>query len=146
MTTTDSGSRASADEVLARIALARPEWVPLARGETQMDCYGFVLAFYREAFGLELQDLPDQYTARDMVRWFRQQEAHWVCVEESLSYCVVGMGQGQITHVGVYHPSGSILHVAQRGGIVGQHVDVLRASGYTLIQYYAHRSMPGAHG
>lgn len=141
MTTTDSDSRAWADEVLTRLTLAKPEWVPLARGETQMDCYGFVLAFYREGLGLELQDLPAGYSTATMARWFHRQREQWVEVPEPLPYCVVGMGHRHITHVGVYHPSGCVLHVARRGGIIGQHVDILRASGYPLVQYYAHRSM-----
>lgn len=141
-TTTANGSLASVDEVLRRLVLANPQWTPLGRSDSHVDCYGFVVAVYREGLGLDIPDLADGLGGPVAIaRWLRKQQEHWCELTAPEPYCLVALGRvSHITHVGVYHPSGLVFHVTEVG-VVGQPVPTLQASGYSLVKYFQHRSL-----
>lgn len=114
-------SLACADSLLLR-ALGRP-WEALAIGPDAYDCWGFAWAL-RRAVGLPLPRLP-ALTPEER-QGFRR-------LPEPVPFCLVVMGlQGEATHVGVYHPSGTVYHSVEGRGVHGVNLKVLQQLFQTL--------------
>lgn len=114
-------SQACADSLILH-ALGKP-WEPLSAGPDAYDCWGFAWAL-RRAVGLQLPRLP-AVTSEER-KGFRRLPA-------PAPFCLVVMGlQDVATHVGVYHPSGTVYHSTEGRGVHGVNLKILQQLFQTL--------------
>lgn len=103
-------------------ALGKP-WGALAAGPDAYDCWGFAWSL-RRAAGLPLPRLPA--VTPEERRGFHRLPA-------PAPFCLVVMGLRDVaTHVGVYHPSGTVYHSVEGRGVHGVNLKILQQLFQTL--------------
>lgn len=125
--------------------LGRP-WRVGASGPSHFDCWGLVLAVYRDRLGLELP--PAGFTSEDakvVLAGFRDhpERARWRQVDAPADLDAVLMAQArQPIHVGIHleEHGGRVLHATRAAGVVAQDRVSLGAQGYQIVGFYRHAS------
>ena len=108
-------------------------WVALGRDLRGFDCWGFV----RYALGLldapeapffDRESRPGQI--QELAKSFRQ-------VPSKTAHSIILLGtQGRFAHVGVYHPTGTVYHCIEHGGVCGHRFDRLGLLGFDSFEFY----------
>lgn len=111
------------------------------RGPDVYDCWGLVMAVYKDQFGIDLPDFDKIALQSSIARWrvIRQQMTHdyWTEIKEPEEKCVVAMGRDLISHVGVYLEADDkrVLHCCQLS-VVAETFRSLRFRGYLSFRFF----------
>jgi cell wall-associated NlpC family hydrolase len=86
------------------------------RTDAGIDCYGLVVRFYAEIYGIELPD----WTA-DALRsgqWEAERQRRWLALDLPVDPCIAIVRRRATlpSHVGIYW-RGRIVHAVERGGV-----------------------------
>ena len=124
-------------------------WTPQGFGPQEFNCWGLVWWVQRNQFA---RDLPQHafVSPYDRVRMAREMEtavhgSDWLELPKPMDGCVVGLSSSRIVHhVGLYADvdGGLVVHSCEGKGVLAQSVSNLRATGWNLIKFYAHRTWP----
>lgn len=120
-----------------KIMLGKP-WRRFACGYDACDCYGLVVLYYREVFGIDLGTVPPVGIAEG----FKERKASW---PDSLPYhgALVMMynDSGTESHCGVMLPDGMVIHCSghenQPGNVRISRIKSLEKT-YSGIKFYAY--------
>lgn len=124
--------------------LGKP-WVSGASGPDAYDCYGLILAVYREQYGVDLPLLNvDATRSLSIAKAMRDYEyGDWQPVDAQCEGDVIQMGHARHPHhVGLWLDSdgGRILHSLEGSGVVAQTPASLRLHGWNILTIYRRRS------
>lgn len=122
-------------------------WRPAARGPEAFDCWGLVMAVYRECLGIELPEF--NIDPRDRIAAARAIDAGpmlpiWQRLEKPEHLCAVGMGGKILSHVGVYlsDEGGMVLHAVDRCAVVADSMSAVKTLyRFNRLEFFRH----GAH-
>lgn len=121
--------------------LGKP-WEVGARGPDSYDCWGLVVAVYREEFNIALPEFVemDAEDPKSVMSTFKTQSLKHRHLDTPIDGCVVLAGKTYPTHCGVYlKDTKSILHVFQGGLSCVQKVSSLNQRGMRFWKYYTPR-------
>ena len=117
-------------------------WVFASDGPEAYDCWGLVVAVYRQMYGRELDIIPvEQGNLRQVIKAFKQhpERKNWVAVDNPKEGDVALMRQSRHPiHVGIWLniDGGGVMHAMQGNGVVFQDIGSLSLSGWKIEGWY----------
>lgn len=132
MKPTPSGS--SQDCVDGRIdaSIGKP-WKALGRGPWAFDCWGFV----RYALGLENAPDAPYFDEESRPGKIEALKGRFTRVPDKTPYSIALLGsEGRFSHVGVYHPNGTIYHCIEGAGVCACGLRQIGILGFRSVEFY----------
>jgi cell wall-associated NlpC family hydrolase len=124
------------DRLLA--ALIGAPYAPMGRGPDSFDCWGFVKHIYK-ALGIDLPEFVYTEDGRTKTKVFESErlQPRWEEIESPEPYCLVALGKLKTcSHVGIWHPSGDIVHALDVIGVRFHTVERLALMGNRYLKFY----------
>lgn len=121
------------------------KYEPGARGPTSFDCWGLVMFYYQDTFGIEL---PNQPTLPEdipgVIKAFQKGQTcgDWIPTEDLKKGTVVAFGRNKfISHAGVHIDNRLVMHVTRQSKkVVVQSIDQIKRE-FSLVLFYNHKEL-----